>query len=206
MKFSFYNFLYSKDGIVLTMLVLMSFYVPLAAFLMKHTGHLDWVFAYYCGYAFAFEIGILMIMVNGNAKTGELTGKIYSIASGCFVLFYYLFLDDYGSFVHWQDIPIEKIPPAILLSAFHSMLIWNLVDILKTKLEESRSSTKVDPRLIQAQKQLNELQAQLTKAERTLREKQLELNKTKREFIQYRISRAKGKKTIEQLEAELEAI
>lgn len=198
-NFSFYNFLYSKDGIVLTMLLLMALYVPNAAFLMKHLGHLDWVFVYYCGYAFAFELGILMIMVNGNARTGELTGKIYSVASGIFIFIYYVFMDDQGNFIEWHQIQTEKLLPGFLLSGFHSMLIWNLVDILKAKLEEVRKVDKVDPKLTYAQEVLKESSRHISSLEQELRE-------VKRELILKKIKHAKGEKSKAELTAELEAL
>lgn len=204
--FSFYNFLYSKDGIVITMLILMSLYVPNAAFLMKHLGHLDCVFVYYCGYAFAFELGILMIMVNGNARTGELTGKIYSVASGIFIFIYYVFMDDQGNFIEWHQIQTEKLLPGFLLAGFHSMLIWNLVDILKAKLEQDKAVKEVDPKVKEAEHAISEALRVIHEAKLQVNTLERELKDAKRAVIYLKIKHAKSDKVKQQLQAELEAI
>lgn len=198
-RFSFYDFLYSKDGIVLTMVLLMAFYVPNAAFLMLYTGHLDLVFLYYCGYAFSFELAILMILVNGNAKTGELTGKIYSILSGFFIVFYYLFLDDKGNYLDWYEIQPEKIFPAILLATFHVLAIWNLVDILKAKLEEGRKVNQVDPKVKALEQQLKDAQSIIDVLE-------FDLKHYKGSFLELKLKHAKGAKSKAQITAELEQL
>lgn len=204
--FSFYDFLQSQDGIVLTMLLLMAFYVPNAAFLMLHTGHLDLVYVYYCGYAFSFELAILMILVNGNAKTGELTGKIYSILSGFFIVFYYLFLDDKGNYLDWHEIKPEKIFPAILLATFHVLAIWNLVDILKAKLAEAKKAKEVDPKVKEAERAISEALRVINEAKHQVNSLELELKDSKREVINLKIKHAKSERVKQQLQSELEAI
>lgn len=158
------HFLQRETTLFVANVLLIFFFSPDVAFLMRKMGHIPmsetggWI--WYSMSALVLEVVILMAVANGS----ETTGKVISIASFFLSNYYYLIFDSSGQVITIQTINFWLILPSLTLSAYRAAVIYNMAGIWKKIHDDKANLSLPDPKVTQLELELSKADQRLSDA------------------------------------------